>query len=674
MLRFIVQHEIYLIRFIKSVGRIPFAVGSKQKYSLPPTVSLDLMLKDPEINLSVVNPPGHTSYEFENFRIDASHLMFYRDEEEISLTPKQVETLIALVERSGEIVSKDELMLRLWGTIAVEEANLFQNIHYLRKILGDASSGKPMIETLKRRGYRFNGELSEGGSSLQKVEGVTGDASAGQPMHAGLHKRRATVATLTLIGLIALIVTGYFLTSPRVSTAGDEHKTSFAVLPLAPIDRRKSDNLYEIGIADALISRLSSIRGFQVRPLSATRDYVDHDPIAAGREQEVDYVLASTYQLADGKIKVTSRLIDIKSGEFEELDKFENESSSVFAVQDAVASYIAEKLIERFGASSQGRSAKHGTANVQAYQLYLQAYSLTDRRTREDMLKAVQYLDQALQIDPNYAAAWARKALAHRYLDKPSAADNYERSVDAVNKALAIDPDLSEAYSALCDNKFNYEHDFAGAEAACKRAIELDPNSSIAHQTYAHYLSSRGRLEESFSEVETAIDLDPTSYFNRRYYANSFYLARRYDEAVAQYKQLIERDPANIGTYNWIIRALEADGKESEAFEWFIRSLTLQEQDNATIQRFESAYAASGWKGVLIERIKTPEADRGSGNPFRVAGLYARVGDKDKALEHLETCYQERNPFLTLLQYEPQFDSIRNDPRYIDLVRRIEGR
>ena len=117
------------------------------------------MLKDPENNLSVDKSSGDLIYEFENFRIDRGHLMLYRDGEEISLTPKQVETLIALVERSGEIVSKDELMFRLWGSTAVEEGNLFQNIHYLRKILGDASSSKPMIETLKRRGYRFNGEV-----------------------------------------------------------------------------------------------------------------------------------------------------------------------------------------------------------------------------------------------------------------------------------------------------------------------------------------------------------------------------------------------------------------------------------------------------------------------------------------------------------------------------------
>jgi len=296
------------------------------------------------------------------------------------------------------------------------------------------------------------------------------------------------------------------------------------------------------------------------------------------------------------------------------------------------------------------------------------------KRSREALSKAVEYLEQAVSADPNYAQAWAGKALAHASAYGSNSDQQYQRSMEALRKALAIDPNLSEAYSALCQNKFSYEYDFAGAEAACKRAVELGPNSSIAHQIYAHFLVSRDRLEEAFATIKTAIDLDPASYFNKRFYANGLYSARRYDEAISEYKQQIELNPTNIGTYNWIIRALEAQGNEPEAFEWFIRSLTLQESDQKTIQRFRDAYRISGWRGVLLERIKTPEIDRGSSSDFRLAGLYARVGNKDKAFEYLEKSYLRRHVLFTMLQTEPQLDSIRDDPRYADLVRRIEGK
>ena len=175
----------------------------------------------------------------------------------------------------------------------------------------------------------------------------------------------------------------------------------------------------------------------------------------------------------------------------------------------------------------------------------------------------------------------------------------------------------------------------------------------------------RGRFDEAIAEIKTAIELDPTSYFNQRIYANDLYFARRYEEAVAQYKRLIEMDETKPATYNWLIRTLEAQGNESEAFEWFLKSLTLQKEDNKTIQRFKTAYQRSGWQGVLLERSNDDTSY------FRRAGLYARLGNKDKAFEYLEKSYQEDTGSMGSLQVEPQLDSLRDDPRYDDLVRRV---
>jgi len=293
---------------------------------------------------------------------------------------------------------------------------------------------------------------------------------------------------------------------------------------------------------------------------------------------------------------------------------------------------------------------------------------LIDRRTAAQ--KAVEALEQSVRLDPNYAQGWAGLALAHRgisYTDNANIGDEYQKSIEAINKALSLDPNVSEAYTALCEIKYQYEWDFAGAGRACQRALELNHNSSLAHNNYARFLLTYQRNDEAIAEIKTAIDLDPTSFFNQRIYANILYFSRRYDEAVAQYKRLMQMNEEIDPPYQWLIRTLEMQGKEAEAFEWLMKSPSMQKNDDKTIQLFKTAYQTSGWAGVLRERDKTP----GEGNFFRRAGWNARLGDKDKAFEYLEKAYQQRNPLLYLLQVEPTLDPLRDDPRFDELVRRV---
>ena len=314
-------------------------------------MSLDLKSNLHQNNFKEVKPSDFALYEFEDFRLDAAHLMLYRSGEEISLTPKQVETLLALVERSGEIVSKDALMERLWANAFVEESNLNQNLYILRKILGETSDGKPMIETLRRRGYRFNGELKQNGQRQSEIlpeqqsnetapllkfpSDIEDKAIAEKTGAAGASNKKRTIAALAIVGLLAAAIgLGYYFYPAKTAAVGE--KKSIAVLPLKPVNTETRDLIYELGIAESLILRLSSIKGFVVRPLSATRKYADiaQDPIAAGREQQVNYVLASNFQLAGGKIKVTSQLINVANGQIEETYKSEKDAANLFAMQD----------------------------------------------------------------------------------------------------------------------------------------------------------------------------------------------------------------------------------------------------------------------------------------------------------------------------------------------------
>jgi tetratricopeptide (TPR) repeat protein len=245
--------------------------------------------------------------------------------------------------------------------------------------------------------------------------------------------------------------------------------------------------------------------------------------------------------------------------------------------------------------------------------------------------------------------------------------------MDAVQKALSIDPDLSEAHTVLCENRFFFEYDFDGAETACRRALSLDPNSSLAHLAYSRLMLSRGRFDEAFAEVKTAMDLDPASFIIQRHYANVLYDSRRYPEAEEQYRRAASLNPED-GPYERLIRVLEARGKEAEAFDCLIRWYEIRKEPPETIGRLKAAYAASGWRGAVAELIRTIEA-RKIPNHYAIADWYAALGNKDKAFENLEKAYQERHLMMMMIRVESHhFDLLRDDPRFADLVRRIEGK
>ncbi|MBD0395132.1 MAG: tetratricopeptide repeat protein, partial [Microcoleus sp. C1-bin4] len=441
-------------------------------------------------------------------------------------------------------------------------------------------------------------------------------------------------------------------------------KKSIAVLPLKPVNAANRDELYEIGVADSLIHWLSSMKGFVVRPLSATRKYADieQDPIAAGREQRVNYVLASNYQLAGGKIRITAQLFNVGNGQIEETYKSEKDASDVFAMQDAIARDVGRLLQARFAVTSGTPGAKRGTDNEEAYRLYLQGMYLADRHYAQ---KAVEVLERAVELDPDYAQAWAGKAYAHRGVANfigrnVSVQEDTQKSMEAIKRALSLDENLADAYSTLCENKMYYEYDFVEAESACKRGIELTPNSPLAHQVYSRYLTSRGRFDEAIAEIKTTIDLEPASLFYNSLYGINLYYARRYPEAIAQFKRVIAMDENFGNARYWLYVTLAAQGNELEAFEIFMKLLAKAgKADEATIQAYRAAYQTSGWRGVMQEQAKRYE--QSNGRYWEGAVFNAQAGNKDKAFEYLEKSYQRHEWGMNSLLVEPHLNSLRDD-------------
>ena len=316
-----------------------------------------------------------------------------------------------------------------------------------------------------------------------------------------------------------------------------------------------------------------------------------------------------------------------------------------------------------------------GTSNREAHRLYLHGMYLANKRNLADTQNAIETLQQAVKLDPNYARAWAGLGYAHRLMSLYSTSsthETYKRSIEAINKALAIDESVSEAHSALCENKYLYEWDFAGAERECKRALELDSNSAQAHEIFSRYLMGRGRLDEAIAEIERAIDLEPASRFNNKNYGRALFYARRFKEAEEQFKRVLAMDDSFVSTYSWLTSAQALQGKEAEAYESFKKLLSSRQADQDIVHVFDKAFETSGWRGIWSEWIK--RLDIVGGTTFDRALYNAQLGNKDEAFKYLEKVYEQREVWMTYLRVEPRLDPIRDDPRFQDLLRRVEGK
>ena len=632
-------------------------------------------------------------YQFKSFRLDVKERQLLHHNLPVALTPKVFDVLVALVERGGHLVEKDELLKLVWADSFVEEINVARSVHTLRKVLGEDENGNKFIETVAKKGYRFVAEVTEVSEPLAVVGGflptdydaslptpdppTTSDASdlarAAAPL-VSKPKQNSRIILFTVGFLSAIFLIGLLSFNFQSSSTNPNKIKSIAVLPLKPINTANRDEIYEVGIADSLILRLGSMKGFVVRPLSATRKYADieQDALAAGREQKVDYVLASNYQIADGKIRITAQLFNVSNGQIEETYKSEKNAGNIFATQDAIAGEVGNILSARFKAVSNSPAAKRGTTNEEAYRLHLQGRNLTFNRTGEAARKAVEYFEQAIKLDPNYALAYS--GMAHALIMSGNLGNlprvEYEQAKQAVTTALELDNNLAEGYAVRGELKFTSEWDFAGAEKDLLRAVELEPNNDLAHERYAFYLAVRGHFDEAIAESKTAQEINPNSLQHQQIGAVILYLARRYTEAVTQFKQIIEVDENHATAYSWLFLVFDVKGDDAAAYEWFLKN---QKRTNSPhLAAFQTAYETSGWQGVRQKKFELEKLNENpSTNHYGMARQCALLGEKEQAFEYLNKAVEKHQGQMTMLNVEPAFDALRDDPRFDELVGRV---
>ena len=457
-----------------------------------------------------------------------------------------------------------------------------------------------------------------------------------------------------------------------------QRKKRIAVLPFKPLSSENRDQALELGMADALITKLSNSRQIIVSSLNSVRKYGDleQDPVAAGRELWVNSILEGNVQKSGERVRVTARLINVANGSSLWAGTFDEKFTDVFGVQDAISQKVADALALRLSGEEKKRLTKRYTENVDAYQLYLIGRYHWDKFTPPDIRKAIGFFQQAIDLDPNYALAYFGLAQANLSLafsaDVPSK-DCLPQAKAAAMKALEIDESLAEAHASLAFSIAFFDWDWTGAEREAKRAVALNPDSGMAHFAYAHVLSNLGRHDEAASEGGQAIALEPVFPLFRAIGAMFLHHAGRNDEAYAGLQKALELEPNFWIAHVTLGKVLIQQGKYAEAIAEFEKAKELSHGNSEAIASigYVAALAGDASKArAVLGELKTLSRQRYI--PLHnIALVYNGLGEQSEALFWLEKACDERDVLVALLQVDPKWDSLRSNPHFVAILKRI---
>jgi DNA-binding winged helix-turn-helix (wHTH) protein/TolB-like protein/Flp pilus assembly protein TadD len=628
-------------------------------------------------------------YEFGPFRLDDSERLLLRAGVRVPLTEKAFDTLAALVRRGGRLVTKEELIAEVWPDAFVEENNLDKSISAIRQALGEKPSAPEYVETVRGRGYRFLARVNE----VRDEDGEVEDPIAGAAKSfddAAPRPAQTPLRSVLLISIAGLLILGlcigiyFYLAGKRKLDKPATAPRVIAVLPFKPLASEARDESLELGMADTLITKLGALRVITVRPLSAVRKYssLEQDPVAAGRELGVEAVVEGSIQQAGERVRVTVRLMRVADGVSLWTDTYDEKLADIFAVQDAISEQVTHSLAVRLSVEEERQLTKRYTNNTEAYQIYLRGRYLWNRRTEDAIRKSIEYFQQAIALDPDYALAYSGLADAYWILSSFDPAGGIAllpQSRTAALKAVALDDTLAEAHTSLGIVKEFYELDFTSAEREYRRAIELNQSYASAHHRYGFFLNRMERIEEAHAEFRRALELDPFSLPINVDAARPFFRSGDYERAIGQLQKAIEIDPnyprAHNILANWYAQMGRYDEAVAEAKKAAALSAPALKPDGPPQGTYQLAYiyAKAGRAGdarrMLEELEKRP--DRRNDQLYFQALAHAALGDRERAFALIEELYNTRSLELLGLKGDPAWDDLRGDARFRELLQRF---
>ncbi len=643
-------------------------------------------------------------YEFDKFRLDVSERILWRETERMPLSEKAFDTLCALVRRGNHLVGKDELLAEIWADAIVEENNLDKNISLLRQVLGERAGEGKFIETVRRHGFRFVPPVQILSSEFQTPSSVESEIESPElikesesetehldlrniPEHRNIkpetknqkpkakNRNRKIYASAALILLISFGASFYLWRQSATKNAFVAPIKTVAVLPFKPLVAESRNEALEMGMADTLISKLGGGEEITVRPLSSVRRYasaLELDPSAAGRELGVEAVLDGTIQTSGERIRISAQLIQTGDGKQLWAERFDEKFTDIFALQDSISERVATALKIRLGSAEK----KHYTENVEAYQLYMRGRFHSAKIILPETEKGIEYYNQAIAVDPNYALAYAGLADAYRSVSLTSDVPPWEtmpKGKAAALRAIELDETLAEACAALGFIVFFYDWDWQAAERNYRRGLELDSDSADLRQSYAHLLSNTGRHEQALFEIKLSRELEPLNLRTGALEGQFLLHAGQTDAAIDRLNKTIDLDPNFWLAHLFAASAYIEKGMYEAAAREGNDAKRLSPSQNWSIAFAGYALAKAGKpseaRAVLDELLLLSETRYVP--PYHFALIYNGLGESDKALDYLEKGFAEKDVRMVFLNVEPKWNNLRREPRFVELMRRM---
>ena len=621
---------------------------------------------------------------FDSFVVDLRAGEIYKRGIRLKLQDQPFRVFSFLLERPGQVVTREELRQRLWSadTFVDFDTGLNSAIKKLRDVLGDSADKPRYIETLPRRGYRFLGSLERcvedrGYESAPEInhasEPVT--ESAAPPKTAQLHLRLLLASTL-ILGALGLAAFFAFTTQGRPGNARVTIN-SVAVLPLQNLSGDPSQEYLADGMTEEIIGRLSTIRGIRVTSRTSVMQFkgTQLSVPQIARTLGVDAIVEGSVVRDGNRIRVHAQLIRAATDAHFWSQVYDRELRDVLELQSDIAQSIVQKVEVTVTEEEHARLTSAHAIDPEAYEAYLKGRYYWNKRTAESMPKAALYFEQAISKDPGYGAAYSGLAdcnsgLAwHGFI---SPANVLPKAYSAAQKAVEIEPRSAEAHASL-GLVLHHKWDWAGAEVELKRALELNGQYANAHHWYGDYLSIQGRHDEAQREAQRALELDPLNLMIGSWVGLRYYFARRYDSAIQQSLNTVDLDPSFAAAHLVLGESYIQQGKHQESLNELQKAAGLSGNSSLYTAQVGVGLALAGEKSKarrLIRELQDVSTKRYV-SPYGMAQIYAALNDKEQAYKWLETAYRDRAVWMSYLAVDPVFDSIRSEDHFQDLLRRV---
>jgi TolB-like protein/DNA-binding winged helix-turn-helix (wHTH) protein/Tfp pilus assembly protein PilF len=588
----------------------------------------------------------------------------------LKLSGQPLEILTLLLERPNEVVTREEIKARLWpdNTFVDFEHSLNAAVNKLRDCLGDSATDPQYIETLPRRGYRLRLE----GSPQESVVAATRPAETASSPRSAFRGARIWIAVAASV-LAVILIWKAWPWRAKEGAATANGISSILVLPFENTSHDPEQDYFSDGMTEALITNLGKLRALRViSRITAFQYRASKKPLSEiARDLNVDGVLTGSVLRSGSRVRINVQLVEPRRDRQLWTESYEQELRDVLTLQSGVAADVVSQIKLQLTRDEQAQLASAKAVQPQAYEYLLLGNHYRDRRLSRPGSNntAMDYYQKALALDPNYAAAYA--GLAEAYLSQTLSARTAGKARDAARRALELDDRNADAHAALGAVHLLYDWDWRSSEREFRRALELNPGLAEGHAHFAVYWWAMGKPERGLEEAEIANRIDPLSVnhcLGRLYYFN-----RQYDRAAAEYQKVLAADPDHAMAHFFLGIVYTKMGREREAVEELERASELQ-GDVELARALRNAFASGGYRGAMrawLEDTKK-KVDRGAEQALSVALEYARLGEKEQALNWLDRALEERSRALVYeIRTDPQFDILRSEPRYQQLIQRI---